>query len=65
MPSLEYSCDNCGGLAHTRKDCPSVKKRRTLTYIISVLEARKRVLVEVNVSADDLDAVVGALPCAR
>ncbi len=31
----------------------------------SVLEARKRVMLEVNVSADDLDALVEALPCMR
>ncbi len=31
----------------------------------SVLEARQRVMLEVNVSADDLEAVVEALPCMR
>ena len=33
--------------------------------IRSVLEARKRVMIEVNVSADGLAAVVAALPCMR
>ena len=31
----------------------------------SVLQARKRALIEVNVSVDRLDAVVAALPCMR
>src|SRR6185369_7195198 len=31
----------------------------------SVLEARKRVMVEVNATADTLAAVVAALPCMR
>jgi len=31
----------------------------------SVLDARRRVMVEVNASADDLDAVVALLPCMR
>ena len=31
----------------------------------SVLEARRRVMVEVNVSPGDLDRVVGLLPCMR
>lgn len=31
----------------------------------SVLEARKRVLLEVNVSADDLESVAALLPCMR
>ena len=33
--------------------------------ITSVLEARGRVMVEVNVGVDDLDAVIAALPCMR
>jgi len=33
--------------------------------ITSVLEARGRVMVEVNVGAGDLDAVLAALPCMR
>lgn len=31
----------------------------------SVLEARRRVMIEINVPADRLDAVVGVLPCMR
>ncbi|MFT4976464.1 MAG: ATP phosphoribosyltransferase [Myxococcota bacterium] len=31
----------------------------------SVLEARRRVMVEINVSSDDLDGLVGVLPCLR
>ncbi len=31
----------------------------------SVLEARQRVMIEINVPADRLDAVVGVLPCMR
>jgi ATP phosphoribosyltransferase len=33
--------------------------------INSVLEARRRVMVEVNVTAETLDAVLGVLPCMR
>lgn len=33
--------------------------------LASVLEARRRVMVEVNVTGDRLDAVVDALPCMR
>lgn len=33
--------------------------------LISVLEARGRVMLEINVSADSLDALVGILPCMR
>jgi ATP phosphoribosyltransferase len=33
--------------------------------VTSVLEARRRVMVEVNVSADELDAVLAVLPCMR
>jgi ATP phosphoribosyltransferase len=44
-------------------------KRRGLEDLVllleSVLEARRRVMVEVNASADRLEAVVRALPCMR
>ena len=33
--------------------------------VSSVLEARKRVMIEVNVSADNLEALVETLPCMR
>lgn len=48
-------------------DIPDVRRRiEDLTVLLrSVLEARRRVLVEVNVSADRLSAVVGVLPCMR
>ncbi len=38
---------------------------RFALLVRSVLEARDRVMVEVNVSAADLDALVGLLPCMR
>ena len=44
------------------------KSRRIadLTLLIeSVLDARRRVMIEVNASSDDLDAVVALLPCMR
>ena len=36
-----------------------------VTLLRSVLEARQRVMVELNVSADNLDAVIECLPCMR
>lgn len=48
-------------------ECP--KKREVIEQLVlvvrAVLEARSRVMVEVNVSSDCLDAVVEALPCMR
>jgi len=38
---------------------------RFVMVVGAVLEARRRVMVEVNVSAADLDGVVAALPCMR
>ncbi|MEL7472709.1 MAG: ATP phosphoribosyltransferase [Planctomycetota bacterium] len=38
---------------------------RFAMVVRAVLEARRRVMVEVNVSAEDLDAVVEAMPCMR
>lgn len=38
---------------------------RVVLVVRAVLEARARVMVEVNVSADDLERVVAALPCMR
>lgn len=38
---------------------------RLLLLLRSVLEARRRVMIEVNVSAEKLDAVCSALPCMR
>jgi ATP phosphoribosyltransferase len=38
---------------------------RLVLLVASVLEARKRVMVEVNVSAERLDAVLEVLPCMR
>ena len=38
---------------------------RLVLVLRSVLEARARVMVEVNVTADKLDAVCAALPCMR
>lgn len=46
----------------------AAKRRRIEDFAVlldSVLQARRRVLVEVNVSADRLEAVVEALPCMR
>jgi len=45
-----------------------VKRERIEAFVLllrSVLEARRRVMVEVNVSAKDLASVVDALPCMR
>jgi ATP phosphoribosyltransferase len=44
------------------------QRERIETFVLllrSVLEARRRVMVEVNVSADDLDVMVAILPCMR
>ena len=38
---------------------------RLVLLVRSVLEARIRVMVEVNVEADRLDAVLAVLPCMR
>jgi ATP phosphoribosyltransferase-like protein len=38
---------------------------RVVLLLRSVLEARKRVMVEVNVSGADLEAIVEILPCMR
>lgn len=38
---------------------------RLVLVLRSVLQARERVMVEVNVGAEDLEAVVQALPCMR
>jgi ATP phosphoribosyltransferase len=48
-------------------DEPAKRERiETLTLLLrSVLEARERVMVEVNVGADRLEAVCAALPCMR
>ena len=45
-----------------------VKRERIDAFamlISSVLEARSRVMLEVNVSSEDLERVIGALPCMR
>jgi len=46
---------------------PAKKERidELVLLLGSVLEARRRVMVEVNVSADHLEAVVAVLPCMR
>ena len=36
-----------------------------MVLVRSVLDARKRVMLEVNVPADRLEAVVAILPCMR
>ena len=36
-----------------------------VTMVRSVLDARRRVMVEVNVSAENLEAVIEVLPCMR
>ena len=45
------------------------EKRARIEHLVllvrSVLDARKRVMVEVNVSADRLEAVIAVLPCMR
>ena len=54
--------------AHPRAlDAPEKRARiETLILLLrSVLDARQRVMLEVNVSADRLEAVVEVLPCMR
>ena len=54
--------------AHPRAlDAPAKRERiETLILLLrSVLDARQRVMLEVNVSADRLEAVVEVLPCMR
>ncbi len=54
--------------AHPRA-LENVAKKETLDRLVlllkSVLEARRRVMLEVNVAPDKLEAVVAALPCMR
>jgi ATP phosphoribosyltransferase-like protein len=38
---------------------------RLVLVLGAVLEARKRVMVEVNVTAEKLEAVIAVLPCMR
>jgi ATP phosphoribosyltransferase len=48
-------------------DNPVLRRRidDLVTLVRSVLEARRRVMVEVNVSASDLERIVAILPCMR
>lgn len=55
---------------YASRDAMSCPERRTMVERIadlvrSVLEARSRLLVELNVTADRLDAVLAVLPCMR
>ena len=38
--SVEIICHNCGGLSHIERVCPSPKKKRSLPYIISILQSK-------------------------
>jgi ATP phosphoribosyltransferase len=54
--------------AHPRALDDPLKRARIETLVLllrSVLDARERVMVEVNVSADCLEAVIAVLPCMR
>ena len=54
--------------AHPRLMDDGVKRAEMERFVLlleSVLEARKRVMVEVNVTAANLEAVIEALPCMR
>ncbi len=53
--------------SHQAMECPQRREmiERLVLVVRAVLEARGRVMVEVNVSSDCLDAVVEALPCMR
>jgi ATP phosphoribosyltransferase len=48
-------------------DCPVQRERidRLVLLLRSVLEARQRVMLEVNVPADRLESVIDVLPCMR
>ncbi len=54
--------------AHPRAMEDPDRRNRIEDFVLvirSVLEARRRVLVEINVSAKDLEALVAVLPCMR
>ena len=40
-PSLEIVCNNCMGLGHIGRVCPSPKKFRSIDYAMATLQARK------------------------
>ena len=40
--SVEMICHNCRGLGHAQKDCPSVRKPRTLDFAIELLNRSKQ-----------------------
>ena len=52
-------------LARIVRRTPTVVAVEEGLVLRSVLEARKRVMVEVNVPADKLEAVIAVLPCMR
>jgi ATP phosphoribosyltransferase len=64
----ELMCSSTQLLAHPAAMDDPVKREtieRLVLVLGAVLEARKRVMVEVNVSADRLEAVIAMLPCMR
>ena len=39
--SVEVICDNCRGIGHFRRVCPSAKKFRSLDFAIGILQTKK------------------------
>ena len=39
--SVEVICDNCRGIGHFRRVCPSAKKFRSIDFVAAILQAKK------------------------
>ncbi|KAL1507650.1 hypothetical protein AB1Y20_007267 [Prymnesium parvum] len=42
VPSVELICDNCRGVGHPRRLCPSPRRYRTFDYAITLLQSAKQ-----------------------
>mmetsp|Transcript_44105 Transcript_44105/g.107166 ORF Transcript_44105/g.107166 Transcript_44105/m.107166 type:complete len:1025 (-) Transcript_44105:235-3309(-) len=42
VPSVELVCDNCRGVGHPRRLCPSPRRYRTFDYAIALLQSAKQ-----------------------